>query len=262
MVRGKRYWSALCAILLLAPVASHAATIAIPSLSGSVEVVGMMTKNFNFNVMSSNILPQGSGSAYQFMGSDLANNGSIDVWNYNWSILADADPFIDSTFTIINLTGGTRTFNVSFGLPVSTGFSPAFKSGLLGLDFSDANGDGSASVTVNSWNGLIDGTSAMTLFAVAIPCSGTNCTGSVAPVTDGPLLHAAGVSTDIGNTLSFDLSAGDSVTVHTRFEVTPVPVPATAWLFGSALGLLGWLRRKKRSGSDQRNSLFIQEKYL
>jgi hypothetical protein len=26
-----------------------------------------------------------------------------------------------------------------------------------------------------------------------------------------------------------------------------VPIPATAWLFGSALGLLGWMRRKKAS---------------
>ncbi len=28
------------------------------------------------------------------------------------------------------------------------------------------------------------------------------------------------------------------------FSVAPVPVPAAAWLFGSALGLLGWMRRK------------------
>jgi hypothetical protein len=33
------------------------------------------------------------------------------------------------------------------------------------------------------------------------------------------------------------------------FAVTTVPVPAAAWLFGSALGLLGWVRsRNRRSG--------------
>ena len=28
------------------------------------------------------------------------------------------------------------------------------------------------------------------------------------------------------------------------FEPAPIPVPAAVWLFGSALGVLGWLRRK------------------
>jgi hypothetical protein len=32
--------------------------------------------------------------------------------------------------------------------------------------------------------------------------------------------------------------------VRIRMDVLPVPVPAAAWLFGSALGLLGWMRRK------------------
>jgi hypothetical protein len=27
------------------------------------------------------------------------------------------------------------------------------------------------------------------------------------------------------------------------FSITTVPVPAAAWLFGSALALLGWIRR-------------------
>ncbi|MGI9329930.1 MAG: hypothetical protein ACR2QB_04370 [Gammaproteobacteria bacterium] len=28
-------------------------------------------------------------------------------------------------------------------------------------------------------------------------------------------------------------------------ETTAVPIPAAAWLFGSALRLLGWMRRKQ-----------------
>jgi len=32
-----------------------------------------------------------------------------------------------------------------------------------------------------------------------------------------------------------------------KFNLTLIPVPAAAWLFGSALGLLGWLRARKHS---------------
>ena len=35
--------------------------------------------------------------------------------------------------------------------------------------------------------------------------------------------------------------AGDSITLN----ATAVPVPAAVWLFGSALGMLGWMRRKR-----------------
>ena len=30
------------------------------------------------------------------------------------------------------------------------------------------------------------------------------------------------------------------------YTITVVPVPAAAWLFGSALALLGWLKRRTR----------------
>jgi hypothetical protein len=44
-------------------------------------------------------------------------------------------------------------------------------------------------------------------------------------------------------------SPGDSALIQKKFgafgvEVTIIPVPAAAWLFGSALALLGWIRRR------------------
>jgi len=49
----------------------------------------------------------------------------------------------------------------------------------------------------------------------------------------------------------FNLQAGDLVYINsdasgtaTAFSSSVVPVPAAVWLFGSALGLMGWMRRK------------------
>ncbi len=38
------------------------------------------------------------------------------------------------------------------------------------------------------------------------------------------------------------------LTITTLVPSTPVPVPAALWLFGSALGLLGWVRRARGQG--------------
>ena len=37
------------------------------------------------------------------------------------------------------------------------------------------------------------------------------------------------------------------ISKNLRLEISPIPVPAAVWLFGSALGLLGWIRRRQNA---------------
>lgn len=72
-------------------------------------------------------------------------------------------------------------------------------------------------------NNLFDATGPVSLFNVAF---GSNA-------------FAKAVITDTGLDATLSLNA---------LSITPIPVPAAAWLFGSALGLLGWVRgRASRS---------------
>lgn len=73
-----------------------------------------------------------------------------------------------------------------------------------------------------------------------------DCSGSPVNISQSGQINAGlhSVSTsgfaelvEPSGTASFDMSYTLTITV--------VPVPAAAWLFGSALGLLGWIRRKK-----------------
>lgn len=226
---------------------AQAGTVTNPALVGSA-TISDGTSSGNWNL--------GSGALYTDNGDGTFtyNSGvSGTLWNFNWDLTVSPDPFISGTLTVVNKSVNTTHFNILFTLPVGTGFAPAFKSGSMSGSFQDFNGNGlgtnnTAGLSNVVWYGLIDGSNALSLSTFDVSCSGSSpCSGTVGPVSDGPLLHSAGVSSTIGMQLSFDLTAGDKATFTNLFEVTPVPIPAAVWLFGSGLIGLGGLARRRRS---------------
>jgi len=177
-----------------------------------------------------------------FTGSSV-----LDVGSLVWTVNADPDPFVELEVEFTSNT--TDTINFGVNLPSIALPGPIVKSGSLAANFSDADGSGGATFGVINWDGLIDGVVALDLFSGSFSCSGgPGCSGSIAPVSAGPINHPNGVINDIGINLDVSLTPGDFVRFSTRFEVLPqpVPVPAAVWLFGSGLiGLAGVARRRK-----------------
>lgn len=211
-------------------------------LQNDITISGNSTVNWSNDLSSSNMSTvTTSGSTTQMMGSFNMDG----VWDYNWNLSADSDPFIAGSFSITNTSTVTQSFDINFSLPVSPSFVNGYQTGSLSGSFMDANGDGSASLSLNDWSGLIDGATAMNLFSYTGPCFGSGCSTSIGTVSNGPLYFSGPVNSTIGIHMLFDLSAGDSVTFDTSYEVTPVPIPATLWLLGSGLiGMAGFIRKR------------------
>ncbi|MDJ0928675.1 MAG: hypothetical protein QNJ73_13645 [Gammaproteobacteria bacterium] len=123
-----------------------------------------------------------------------------------------------------------------------------------------------SAITVSFWargTGEIGGVAFAELFS-EIAGGGV----SASEILGGAPLQAQGLSADwtqftFMTTTGSDVSGGVTVQFNAAtggadgsfselfidnlsIDVTPIPVPAAVWLFGSALGLLGWVRRNGR----------------
>lgn len=231
---------------------AHAAPVLINTVDTGSMIWNMATQDVETGrtLMKGSVVDNGDGTS-TFTGMDsvsmMVGGVSTSVWDYNWNITVDPDPFIAASFSVTNTSATTQTFDISFGLPISPSFTDGYMTGNYSASFVDLNGDNSAAVNMFAWEGLIDSAVQMNLSLFSGSCSSATlgCSGNIFPVSDGPLLYTGAANSSIGIHMIFDLSAGDKVTFDTLFDVTPVPVPAAVWLFGSGLlGLVAVARRK------------------
>lgn len=204
----------------------------------------------------------GSTAGEDLLAPSSLNDGSNDFsfagattaagqYAIGWNLLVNPDPFIDGSITVTNLSSSAQNFTVNLSLPVTPAFGPGLMGGSIDATVTDLNNSGSATLQPQGgasnpiYFGRIDGSSVLLMFAQVLNCSGVGCSANSGEAQMPPSIPVAGVNSSIGTRLVFNLSAGDSVTFATHFEVTPVPLPASAWLLGSAvLGLAGARRRK------------------
>ncbi len=187
--------------------------------------------------------------------NDGDNNFSIEgsstsgLYAVSWDLTMNPDPFINGSITITNLSASAQNFAVNLSLPVIP-VDGGLMGGSIDATVFDHNNNGSALLQPQNnvgnpiYFGVIDGANVLPMFAQVLSCSGAGCSANSSESQMPPSIAVGAVNSTIGTRLVFNLSGGDRVTFATHFEVLPVPVPASAWLMGSAiLALIGARRR-------------------
>jgi PEP-CTERM motif len=161
----------------------------------------------------------------------------------DWSSTYEDDPFVTNNVNITNTSGTPQNYIIGVAIPITAFNYTQIVFSSAGFSVTDSNGVGGLSVTsAVFYSGTINGVTNLTLLD-PVSISAADCfpipgaAGCTATTSDGVVnqLAGPGVATQIGITLNFTLSPGDSIAVTSRFEI--VPEPATLGLLGG--GLLG-----------------------
>lgn len=178
-------------------------------------------------------------------GYNIGANWTLD----DWSLFVDPDPTINNVFSVTNNTAGTQSFVVTVTLPSAISFGPpslirgSIQGGATDNNFNGVTLSNTGSTSI--YDGLIDGVSVRTLFDDPTTATGPGSVSLGAASFGIPVQESVFVATttSIALTLRFDLSAGDSASFTSVFDVQPVPEPGTALLMG--LGLAGLAARRR-----------------
>ncbi len=179
----------------------------------------------------SGIINHGSGPA---PGGSGVSGAFYHIQTTSLSIVNDSTTSLDYRLTF----QGSTTF-MPLGAITFTALNGTY-------DDTPGDGDGLADFVDLRANGSIDfgvANSIVDPAGVTNVADGTSFTHSaLSPVPN----NADSPNGSLISIFDFVVAPGSGVTLPTSLNISAavVPIPAAAWLFGSALGLLGWLRRR------------------
>jgi hypothetical protein len=181
---------------------------------------------------------------------------AITLWSHNaYSATVNYDELTDGDLP----DSSSPLFLFDVGNNTIAGFVSAITTPTVSIDFDDIffrvpAGAALTATTIDIFNVSSDdnlslaqwdletfaGTSIESL-SIPIPSFGKPLFAANLPLgPDDYLLDSAGLSGGAG---------GGEARYFFQFQVEVVPVPPAVWLFGSALGLLGWIRQRKAVGA-------------
>ncbi|MEZ4218571.1 MAG: PEP-CTERM sorting domain-containing protein [Myxococcota bacterium] len=243
------------ALVLAAPAAEalpvgYDLQITVDDASGGGNIGSMNLQGLQTMGLVSETTNPGAGTTTAALTGPMMGSGGL--WTLDsWDSTLKEDPWITNNFVVTNNTGGVATFTITVSSPI-----PAFNANqivqstiqLSILDDDNAGGASASSVAgIDVYQGKVNGTTALSLLddPFAISCTSPvdcvingNTADGVASQPFGPA-----VATNIGITVTFQLSNGDSASVLSRFEI--VPEPGTGLLMTAGLLALAGLHRRR-----------------
>jgi hypothetical protein len=215
------------------------------------------------------MVPGAQAATVTLFGDDVKFTFDDSTAFGSGTVIGNSIFFQPTTFKVESLNGiGPATLNVTLNVDIevtNNGYLIDFLQLAEQGDYK-LNGVG-ASVSAN---GQFRATSLTTLCGLLFPCMDEEIfdAGPLTVNTNTPVAWSAGASIDLADTVGWDTDTevrmtlenlltattlnagvGETAFIEKKFEgvgiiVNPIPIPGAVWLFGSAIGLLGWMRRR------------------
>jgi hypothetical protein len=189
----------------------------------------------------------------QYIGTRIGTDAfGQPAWELDWDCMVDPDPFVDAAIQVTNISGVDATFSLLMVLPIIPTGPMTEMNGSAALTLTN-NGFESAFMRPEAgdsiYSAYIDFVSVAdvpqaTLFGGAYELSAGAFTtvdddddfGNPSPLSGPP------AGSNIAIRLTFELSAGDSASISSLFNIVAVPAPAGL----AVLGLIGLAATRRR----------------